>query len=216
MQAEARNRLNALQQDHLADINALPDGRRDLYVSLQRAGRSVQRSLMAPERRVFFPLTPDAVQENGHLYVAHGDGDRCLMELNGWEREVLRAERRRQGFIAFLRNLDRKRWSLSFAYDYLGVKPGYPDFLVFRQVDGEVLVDILEPHQGEDAVAKAKGMADFASRYGQFFGRVQMIRRINNELLRLNLHDPNVRVELSAVQGAEDLINLFDRVGIAD
>ena len=43
--------------------------------------------------------------------------------------------------------------------------PGYPDFIVVRGTLEAPVFDILEPHRGEDSVAKAKGLADFADRY---------------------------------------------------
>jgi len=205
----AGGRFQALMAAHMPDIQALPDGRRDHYVALQRSGRSVQRSLMVAESRVIFPLPRDGINQRGHLYVQPGSSDDCVMALNGWERAVLGAERSRHDFLAFLRNLDRKRWALSFGYDFNGTKPGFPDFLIFRSVSDRIVTDILEPHQGEDSVAKAKGLAEFAERYGGWFGRIEMIRLEGGDLKRLALHEKDVRATVLAVASHEDFLNLF-------
>jgi len=205
----ASGRFQALLSACMADIQGLPDGRRDHYVALQRSGRSVQRSLMAAESRVIFPLPADGVNQRGHLYVQPGSSEDCVMVLNGWERAVLAAERSRHDFLAFLRNLDRKRWALSFAYDFNGTKPGFPDFLIFRSVSDKIVTDILEPHQGEDSVAKAKGLAEFAERYGNWFGRIEMIRLEGDSLRRLALQEKDVRAAVRAVSSHEDFLNLF-------
>ncbi|MEY9785373.1 DEAD/DEAH box helicase [Sinorhizobium fredii] len=206
----AARRFLSLQFEFGAAISALPNVRRDHYVSLQRQGRSVQRALMAAETRVIFPTSPEAKKQHGHLYVQPGTTDTCEMVLNGWERAVLNEERTRPDFLAFLRNIDRKRWALSFSYDFNGIKPAYPDFLIFRGVDGRILTDILEPHRGEDSVAKAKGLAAFARQYGQWFGRIEMIRSIDNRIHRLALHDSAVQTKvLNEVSSHEDLLLQF-------
>jgi type III restriction enzyme len=205
----AKGHFFALLSAHETEIQALGEGRRDQYVALQRSGRSVQRGMMAVESRVMFPLPDDATNQRGHLYVQPGSDDVCRLALNGWERAVLAEERDRPDFVAFLRNLDRKRWALSFAYDYFGTKPGYPDFLIFRQSDGGIVTDILEPHQGEDTLAKAKGLADFAARCGNWFGRIEMIRLDQGVLRRLALHEPDVRAAVAAAADMEALLALF-------
>lgn len=205
----AGERFQALLTTHITEIQALRDAPRDQYVALQRSGRSVQRSLMAAENRVIFPLPADAVNQRGHLYVQPGSTDDCMMVLNSWERAVLAEERSTPGFVAFLRNLDRKRWALSFAYDFNGTKPGYPDFLVFGSVNGQIVTNILEPHQGEDSVAKAKGLAEFARRYGQWFGRIEMIRDVGDGLKHISLNRSEVREQLDAIEGHEAFLSLF-------
>jgi len=205
----AGDRFHVLLDRHMDEVQSLSDARRDQYVALQRSGRSVQRSLMAAENRVIFPLPQDAVNQRGHLYVQPGSEDDCFLQLNSWERAVLAAERSAPEFLAFLRNLDRKRWALSFAYDFNGTKPGYPDFLVFRTVDGRIVTDILEPHQGEDSISKARGLGEFARRYGQWFGRIEMIRLIGNDLRRLSLQSSDVRRSLNAISSQSEFLSLF-------
>lgn len=203
-------RFQALQLEHDSAIQALSDARRDQYVALQRSGRSVQRGLMAAEARVIFPMSMDATNQRGHLYIRPGTGDNCQMVLNGWERAVLHEERQRPDFLAFLRNLDRKRWALSFAYDFNGTKPGYPDFLIFRRHGAAIVTDILEPHQGEDSVSKAKGLATFARDYGRWFGRIEMIRLIDDRICRLSLNDPETQATvLNDVWSHDELLVLF-------
>lgn len=205
----AAERFLGLQSEYGAIIQALPAVRREHYVALQRSGRSVQRALMAVEGRVIFPMSAEATNQRGHLYVRSGTSD-CHLVLNSWERSVLNEERSRHDFLAFLRNLDRRRWALSFAYESNGTRPGYPDFLIFRNVDGQIVTDILEPHRGEDSVAKAKGLAAFARQYGQWFGRIEIIRIIDNRICRLALHDAKTQtVVLDEVRSHEELLALF-------
>jgi type III restriction enzyme len=199
-----------LSAAHRAAILALPEGRRSHYIELQRSGRGVQDAWLAPEGRIRVAKDVGAQQQSGHLFVRPGTADECPIVLNGWERAVLDEERQRHDFRGFLRNLPRKSWALSIAYDLMGWQAMYPDFLIFRERPGNrVVVDILEPHSGEDSVAKLKGMAAFAERHGHAFGRIEMIRSVGGGLKRLGVHDPAVRRMVSDIASHEQLLQAF-------
>lgn len=207
-----------LMQENWQAVQGLPEARRSAYAALQRTARTVQVALLLPPRDVVFPNPPDAAQAPGHLYVRQGTADDCPLLMNGWEMAVIAEERAALGFLGFLRNLDRKPWAVSYAYDLDGTKPAYPDFVVFRRMAGEapIIVDLLEPHQAEDSVAKARGMATFAGRHGHAFGRIQMIREDEPGIFRrLNLNDVVVRQQvLDGVANVEDLLRAFREVGV--
>jgi type III restriction enzyme len=222
LQVKARALLSALEAEYRARIIALPPARVDLYASLQRSGRIAQSAIMAPYARVIFPMPDVAVQVPSHLYVRTGSADECRMELNTWEAETLVEERRRPGFRAFLRNLPNKRWALSYAYDYNGLKPGFPDFLIFRDnPEGDLTVDIMEPHlDSGDSVAKAHGLARFALENPGTFGRVEMLRKSTptGPLRRLPLgNSETAGVILDSVLTSADLNSAFANRGyVAD
>lgn len=222
LQARARELLVALEAEHRSEIVRLPPARIDLYASLQRSGRAAQSAIMAPYTRVVFPLSENAVHTPDHLYVQSGTTDKCMLELTTWEAEALEQERRRKGFRCFLRNLPNKNWALSYAYEYGGLRPGYPDMLIFRDgAAGDITVDILEPHLDMgDSVAKAKGLARFAQENRSAFGRVEMLRKLSSSssLYRLPLADKEVgKWIIEKMQTAAELNEAFEKKGyIAD
>ena len=55
------------------------------------------------------------------------------VKLNSWEKAALDEEPKRPGFVGWLRNVDRKEWSIAIPYDDRGVKPFYPDFVIVRR-----------------------------------------------------------------------------------
>ena len=217
LQQVASTRLAELEAEYRPQILQLPSAQADQFAVLQRAGRTVQLALMMPERRVMFPLEAEARQQTGHLFVEPGTEDSCRLRLNGWEEETLDEERRRPDFLGFLRNLDRKRWALSYAYEYDGVKAGYPDLLVFRSDGSGIILDILEPHlDAGDAVAKAKGLARFARDHRARIGRVEMLRKTGSSggMVRLRLDDVDIATAvLDQVASSEDLVRLFQSTG---
>jgi type III restriction enzyme len=217
LQQVASAKLAEIEACYRSQILALPPAQADQFAVLQRSGRSVQLALMMPERRVMFPLESHARQYDGHLFVVPDTDDKCLLQLNSWEDETLEEERRRPDFLGFLRNLDRKRWALSYAYEYDGVKAGFPDLLVFRAGEDGTVLDVLEPHlDAGDSVAKAKGLARFARDHRSRIGRVEMLRKLtaNGLLVRLRLDDPVIAgLVLDKVTSNEQLVQLFKDQG---
>ena len=89
----------------------------------------------------------------------------------------------------------------------------YPDFLVFRRVGKSIVCDVLEPHSlsWTDSAAKAKGMADFAAKHGEKFGRIELIAKTSGKSFkRLNLNDPSTGHKVRAVEGNEHLKQLVE------
>jgi type III restriction enzyme len=91
----------------------------------------------------------------------------------------------------------------------------YPDFLFFRRQGEGIVVDILEPHpltQG-DSAAKAAGLADFAREHGDRFGRIELIVKEKDKLIRLDVNHGDIRDKVSAVKDNGHLRQLFEERG---
>lgn len=70
-----------------------------------------------------------------------------------------------------------------------------PDLLVFRTKEGSGLtVDILDPHTHSlaDAADKARGLAEYADRHFNLFGRIGVARSTAYELVRAGDIDSTV------------------------
>lgn len=212
----ASRAFDELRDRHWAKVSELDQDRVAQYSAVQGAGRHPQGSFLIVPRTIVVPLEPGGSQVDDHLFIVPDTPGAFVADLNGWELGVLAEERAGRGFLGFLRNVERAPWALSYAYQFNGWKPGYPDFLIFRRtVGGEIIVDVLEPHRGEDSVVKAKGMAQFAANHGAHYGRIQMIREIGAGVYRrLSLEDEDVRRQiLENVVSAEDLIRAFEDLG---
>ena len=122
-------------------------------------------------------------------------------QLGTWEAEVLKEELANPAVVGWLRNLDRKPWSLEVPYMSGGeVRPMFPDLVIVRQVEGGYAIDILEPHRPDldDNFEKAVGLAKFAERHGALFGRIQLIRQQSTaggeRYMRLEInHTPTIK-----------------------
>lgn len=216
VQEELEERAEALvegwRKDYADEIDDLPESRLVVYDKI--AGTSDQPSqitLRHPERVAW--KRPDGTTEwDRHIYV--DDGGQFADDFNALEREVLKTEIPKS--IGWLRNLDRKRWSLTIPYQRRPgeYKPVFPDFLFFREEGDKVVVDILDPHGAhlDDAVMKAKGLAVYAAEHGHRFGRIELIDNIDGRLRRLDLQDKKVREQVKAIANNDGLVALYKHI----
>lgn len=145
----------------------------------------------------------------GHLL--SDDAGNFPTDLNSWERDVLAKEMKRKGFVAWYRNPARSSQdSLGVAYsDGSQVRIVRPDFLIFhKQADGQIAVDIIDPHgpQFADALPKLRGLAAYAEAHSSTVRRVEVVAKSGDVLRVLDLADKTVR---AAVADATDAGRLF-------
>ena len=92
----------------------------------------------------------------------------------------------------------------------------YPDFLFFRAQGEGAVADIFEPHRltQDDSWAKAVGLADFAVRHGEKFGRIEMIIKEKDKLIRLDVNKETIRDKVLKVRDNTRLRELFASDGV--
>jgi type III restriction enzyme len=211
LDAAARLQTEAWLDGHDVAIDALPEGRRQPYEDILGLAAEPEKTKVRP---------PDTVRSkksdvtwSQHLYV-DADG-KYPDKLGTWEARAIEEEMGRDDFVGWLRNPPRKPWSLRVPYKSGGEWSGmFPDLLVFRSKDGGGLaVDILDPHTHSlaDAADKARGLAEYADKHFNLFGRIQLIRQVSGKLQRVDLRQKEVRDDMKAVSGRDHLDALFDR-----
>jgi type III restriction enzyme len=150
-----------------------------------------------------------------HLYI---DDDGKFYEdfaKSSWERIVLEKELTRDDVVGWLRNPDRKPWSLCFSYRQ-GAKwvPVYPDFLIFRSTSSGILADIVDPHLFADprAPARAAGLAKYAADHSDKYGRIQLIIVDGDKIKAVDLMERKWRDKVAKVSTHDHLKDIFDQV----
>jgi type III restriction enzyme len=178
LEGQAEGAFNALYDQHKKAIHKLNEQRRSAYEKLRLAtAKPSEVPWHLPESIDFRRQASDPLWER-HLYVESNGQFRA--ELGNWEAGVLQEELANPQVVGWLRNVDRKPWSLEVPYETGGdIRPMFPDLVVVRKVGGELLIDMLEPHDPSlaDNFEKAVGLARFAERHGALFGRIQLIRK---------------------------------------
>ena len=214
LEAQAEAAFDALYDQHKKAISKLKEQRRANYEKLRLAtAKPNEVPWNLPEAIDFKRLPTDPLWER-HLYVESNGQFRA--ELGSWEAGVLKEELLRPDVVGWLRNLDRKPWSLEIPYETGGdVRPMFPDLVVVRKVDGEYFIDILEPHDPSlaDNFEKAVGLAKFADKHGGLFGRIQLIRKQSSaggeHFARLEINQAALIKKLLLINSNPQLDELF-------
>jgi type III restriction enzyme len=213
----AEKEFDRWYEQHKRDIGRLKEQRRSQYEKLRLATSNPQDIPWHLPEVIDFRRSAKAPLFEKHLYMEE-DG-RFRADLGTWEREVFEEELQDSSVVAWLRNLDRKAWSLEIPYRYSGTpRPMFPDLLIVRKDARGFLFDILEPHDPSlgDNYAKAVGLAQFAERHGHLFGRIELIRK-NRTLaggeryFRLDLNRIDVRRQVLPINSNEQLDQIFGR-----
>ena len=178
LEAQAEAAFDALYDQHKKAIFKLKEQRRANYEKLRLATAQPNEVPWHLPAAIDFKRLPTDPLWERHLYV-EGNGQ-FRAELGSWEAAVLKEELAKPEVVGWLRNLDRKPWSLEIPYASGGdVRPMFPDLIVVRKTGSEFAIDILEPHDPSlsDNFEKAVGLAKFAEKHGALFGRIQLIRK---------------------------------------
>ncbi len=202
--------FNAEAEKHKAAIRDLPEARRETYRKLRRqAAKPEPEELQLPD--IYESIIDEDSFFTGHLFADEQGLFSC--SVNEWERATVEAELAREDVVGWLRNVPRKSWAFKVPYKYDGNDTAmYPDFLFFREQGDGIVVDILEPHRlnQDDSAAKAAGLADFAKAHGDRFGRIELIIKEKDKLIRLDVNDGAVRDKVSGVKDNGHLRQLFE------
>ena len=179
LEAFAEEEFGTLYARHRRDIGQLKEHRRRHFERLRLATGVPQTIPWALPQSIDFRRSATAPEYEKHLFLEEDGTFRA--DLGTWEKEVLLEELDDGSVAGWLRNVDRKPWSLEIPYEDAGsVKPMFPDLIVVRRDSKGFVFDILEPHDPSlrDNAAKAVGLAKFAERHWALFDRIQMIRKL--------------------------------------
>jgi len=218
LESFAENEFYSLYENNKRNIAALKEEkRRKYYERLRLASAEPQNIPWALPDSVDFNRSPDAPQYKKHLYLEQ-DG-KFRADLGNWEKGVLEIELQDENVIGWLRNLDRKSWSLEIPYRDAGeTKSMFPDMVIVRRDEQGFQFDILEPHDSSrsDNHAKAVGLAEFAEKHWDLFGRIQLIRKQRGadgaeHYYRLDMGNTFVRNKVLPITSNTQLDQIFDQ-----
>jgi type III restriction enzyme len=196
---------------HKPQFSGLPERYRLQLREIE--GATDQPTLTVPEVPDFMEWESCEQAWDRHIFVGDDGTFREDFAGSGWEKTVIAEELRDPTVVGWLRMLDRKDWAICVPYRRAGEIAGaYPDFLIFRQTPGGVIADIVDPHRLADeyAPARAAGLAEFAERHADRFGRIELVIVDDGRIKRLDLVKAAVRRQVAAVSSHAHLKQLFD------
>lgn len=216
--AEADTLAKAWLKTYAPQIKALTDDRKETYRQIIEMSTEPQSvDLARPESR--YEATKARENDKEILLPTWKSHLLCdkeglyPAELNDWERTVVETESERIGFRFWYRNPQQPgQSSLGIAYLEDGqYKIIRPDFVFFFELDGNMVVDLVDPHglHLADALPKLKGLAAYAEICGIAYRRIESIAEVGGRLRALDLTRPDVRV---AIKNAASAKSLFEGV----
>lgn len=214
----AESAFNEIYESEKRELSRLPERKRAQYDALRLAASKPQAIEWRLPYVIDFKRNPKAHIFEQHIYVE--DDDKFRAELGTWETGVLNEELQDESVVGWLRNIDRKSWSLEIPYRTAGtVRPMFPDLLVIRRDNEGFLFDILEPHDPsrDDNYFKAVGMAEFAEKHWNLFGRIQLIRKKRGSdgkerFYRLDVSKDAIRKQVLPITSNQQLDSLFEQL----
>ena len=174
---------------------------------IQASGKAAPQDWELPDQIV---EKKEGAALDKHLF-CDTDG-KFFADLNTWEAGLLADEMKKNDFVCWLRNMDRRDWAFCVPYEMGGVtKPFFPDFAIVRKTSKGFVVDILEPHNDSyvDALPKAIGLAKFAEEHAEEFGRFIFARKVGNNWQYADMSDKGIREKTLKMQPGSDIENLF-------
>lgn len=214
----AKKKFHELARRHRLKIVNKSDSCKKRYHDIMADADIVSEQLFTIPETVVTRVDPAGIEYKNHLLASPENGV-AKIKLNDWEAPLIEQESKRPDFVCWLRNPARAPWALCIPYEMNGETKGFfPDFLIIRRdpTFGYV-VDLLEPHgeQYADNLPKAKGLAKYAKTEDRF-GKIQLIRKENENFVRLDLTDREIRNKILHATDHDELNHIFDTDGIVD
>jgi type III restriction enzyme len=210
LEKRSLQQFNDLLNRNHSKIGKLSSSEREKYNKLKVVAKDPEAIDWELPDEIIVNRLADAVEWIKHVYQT--EEGTYFSVLNSWESRVMETALAQNDVIGWLRNEPRKSWSFCLPYEYNGItQPMFPDFLIIRNQDGALIVDILEPHNlaFADSWAKAVGLAKFASKHGDRVGRIELIRVEGAHIKHLDINDNHNRKKVLAVSSNQHLDQLF-------
>lgn len=215
IEALAEKEFDILYNAFQSSFRKLKEERKAVYKKLALSSATPIPLEWELPQSIDFTIGDNAEVFNDHLFIPVEGGD-FKVNLNDWESALIKEELVHDA-VAWLRNLDRKRWSLEIPYKVGGVSTSmFPDLIVVRADTHGYVFDILEPHDQsrKDNAQKAVGLVEFADKHGEYFGRIQLIRKVHkfgrDIFYRLDMSKLNVRTRVRGITSNDELDRIFD------
>lgn len=227
LETAAKGLVDTWRKKHNGAIAELPDPKKAEFFKIWSQAKAPEEvrilwptQISAADKRVDKAKdgTQSAValpRHRKHLYV-NGRGT-FPAKVTGWEADVLAAELEKDTLVGWYRNPTAGTGALAVPYEQSGTaRTLYPDFLFVHEVDGNYVVDIVDPHRPDagDTGPKWRGLAAYAAEHGTLFRRIlAVIKDSNDNLLSLDLKNAAVAAALADASNETDIRKVFDALG---
>lgn len=212
LEVAAKSLLDTWRTEHNGAIGILSDAKRAQFYGIWQQGKAPEQvALIMPSQ---ITAAASKTLEPQHLY-AHRS--KFPTRFTGWEAEVLRRELSKDTLAGWYRNPTGGSAAVAVPYTESNVsRTMYPDFVFFHEVEGEVAVDLVDPHRPDrsDTGPKWTGLAKYGRAHGHLFRRIAaVIKTPDGKLLSADLKNADVETALSNATTEPEIRKIFDDYG---
>jgi type III restriction enzyme len=213
LESAAKALIDTWRTQHTEAISNLSDAKRgQFYAIWQQAKVPEQVALIMPSQ---ITVARSTTQYEKHLYA--NKGKYPVKKFTGWEVDVLKKDLAEKTLVGWYRNPTGGMAAVAVPYIESGVaRTMYPDFLFFHKVNGKMVIDLVDPHQPNQADTGPKwmGLAKYAKDHGDIFRRVVgVIKSTKGVLMSLDLKNQSVADEIAKASNETDIRRTFDTYG---
>ncbi len=216
LEAAASKLVDTWRKNFNGAITSLAAAKRDAFYAIWQQSTKPEQVLLLPKEQITAPGDEQKVAH--HLY-RPADSE-FPVKLNEWEGLVVAAELAKKSIVAWYRNPTGGRDAIGVPYKKEKASKEsqtmYPDFIFFHKADGQLVVDIVDPHDPSrsDCAPKWVGLAAYAASHRDHFRSVRaVIRDGSGQLAALDLLNPEVADRLSDATSEAAVRKVFDDLG---
>lgn len=212
LEAAAKGLVDTWRDQHSSAIGHLQDAKRSQFYEIWQLSKVPERVSLIMPSQVTAPNRD--TKYDRHMYAA----DRTYpAKLTTWEKDVLETELKNDSLLAWYRNPSAGAAALAVPYVQSNVaRTMYPDFVFFHEVDGELVVDIVDPHRPDQADTGPKwtGLSRYAQEHSNRFRRVvAVVKDAEGKLAGLDLKMAAVEKALGKAGNETDIRKIFETYG---
>ncbi len=227
LEASSNTLVSTWRQEHNGAIGELGEAKKaQFYTIWQQAKAPEEVTLLVPTQITAAstvivkdkdgePVAKPAPRHKKHIFTPGAKDFPAV--VTGWEAHVLEAELKKLTLVGWYRNPTGGTAALAVPYKMSGDnKTMYPDFLFFHDVDGEIVVDLVDPHRPNesDTGPKWTGLAEYAKHHSWRYRRmVGVIEQTDGTVLSLDLTNGDVGTALGKASNQTDIRAIFDKFG---
>ena len=215
LEAAAKGLVDTWRNQFNGAIGNLPDARRAQFYTIWQQGKAAEKvALIMPTQ---ITSAQSTVHYEKHLYAHRRKYP--TKQPTGWESDVLVEELGKASLVGWYRNPIGGTAALAVPYTQSGVsRTMYPDFVFFHEIEGEIVIDIVDPHRPDhsDTGPKWAALAQYATTHSKVFRRVvAVIKNASGSLMSLDLRNTAVGAKMKDATSESDVRKLFDAYGAA-
>ena len=212
LESAAKNLIDLWNQSHNSAILNLPDARRAKFFDIKKQAKDPEPfTLIMPSE-----ITTGEIENYRGLHLYANPKKTFPGKYSSWELEVIDYEVATMTLVGWYRNPTGGLNAIGVPYRDEGVdRTMYPDFVFAHEVAGELVFDIVDPHQPNqsDTIPKWVGLAQYAAKHGDLFRRIVAVIKEDNGLLSLDLKNPDAGKALSDASGEVGVRAVFQQFG---